>query len=84
MTEDWFLGPLFGDGPEGRKMENTKTHMKVYELGGKSMIRMVGDYLSDTLGFRFGDEIEVELLDDGSIMISHSDYAEFREVVEKV
>ncbi len=63
-------------------MDKTKRHMKVYELGGKSMIRMVGDYLSDTFGFRPGDEIEVELLDDGSIMIRHSDYAEYRELPE--
>ena len=63
-------------------MDKTKRHMKVYELGGKSMIRMVGDYLSDTFGFRPGDEIEVELLDDGSIIIRHSDYAEYRELPE--
>ncbi len=45
--------------------------MKVYELAGKSMIRINANYLSDVFGFMPGDEIEVEYCKDGSIRIRH-------------
>ncbi|MCR5204889.1 MAG: hypothetical protein K6E47_07510 [Lachnospiraceae bacterium] len=47
--------------------------MKVYKLGGRSMIRIIGDYLSDEFGYNPGDEIEVEYCKDGSIRIKHID-----------
>ncbi len=47
--------------------------MKVYKLGGKSMIRIIGDYLSDFFGYMPGDTIEVEYCEDGSIRIQHID-----------
>ncbi len=61
------------------KVKN-KRRMKVYELGGKSMIRITGDYLSEVFGYCPGDEIEVELCKDGSIRIQHSNYADYREL----
>lgn len=75
------VGPFIATARKGDYLEvKKKRRMKVYELGGKSMIRITGDYLSEVFGYRPGDEIEVELCKDGSIRIQHSDYAEFREL----
>ena len=52
------------------KIEKVR-RMKVYELAGKSMIRINANYLSEVFGFMPGDEIEVEYCKDGSIRIRH-------------
>ncbi len=54
-------------------MKNKRHILKVYELGGKSMIRIVGEYLSKVFGYMPGDMIEVEYCRDGSIRIRHID-----------
>ncbi len=53
------------------KIEKVR-RMKVYELAGKSMIRINANYLSEVFGFMPGDEIEVEYCEDGSIRIRHA------------
>lgn len=75
------LGPFIAEARKGDHLNvKKKRRMKVYELGGKSMIRITGDCLSEVFGYRPGDEIEVELCKDGSIRIQHSDYANYREL----
>jgi len=53
------------------KKTKRKHIMKVYNFGGKSMIRIIGDYLSESFGYMPGDAIEVEYCKDGSIRIRH-------------
>ncbi len=54
-------------------MKKKRHILKVYELGGRTMIRIVGDYLSEVFGYMPGDKIEVDCCRDGSIRIRHID-----------